>query len=117
MRPHGSTDPVAPRLWRRLLSLLVAALLVAVGALSYRVYRLESIVLPQKKPAPLVPRVVTPREELGVSEKTRIQLFERTWRSVVHITTLEMRANPFRLNVLQVPTGTGSGFIWDQLGH
>jgi len=105
------------RLVSRLLSLLVAALLVAVAALSYRVYRLESIVLPHSQPAPIVPRVVTPREELGVSEKARIELFERTWRSVVHITTLAVRTDPFRLNVLEVPSGTGSGFIWDQLGH
>jgi S1-C subfamily serine protease len=104
--------------WRLLsLSILVAALLFAVGALIYRVYRLESLVLPHEKPAPLLPRSVTPREALGSSEKARIALFERTWRSVVHITTLAVRTDPFRLNVLEVPSGTGSGFIWDQLGH
>jgi len=105
------------RLWSRLLSLLVAALVAAVAALSYRVYRLESVALPREQPAKLVPRVITPREELGVSEKARIALFERTWRSVVHITTLAVRSDPFRLNVLEVPRGTGSGFIWDQQGH
>ena len=105
------------RLWSRLLSLLVAALVAAVAALSYRVYRLESVALPQEQPAQLKPHVITPREELGASEKARIALFERTWRSVVHITTLAVRSDPFRLNVLEVPRGTGSGFIWDQQGH
>ena len=105
------------RLLSRLLALLVAALLVAVAALSYRVYRLESFVLPQSHPTPVVPRPVTPREPLGASEKARIALFERCWRSVVHITTLAVRSDPFRMNVLEVPKGTGSGFIWDQLGR
>ena len=105
------------RLTSRLLSLLVAALLVAVAALSYRVYRLESLVLPRSGPTPIMPRPVTPREALGATEKARIALFERTWRSVVHITTSAVQADPFRMNVLEVPQGTGSGFIWDQLGH
>jgi len=105
------------RLRSRLLTLLVAALVAAVAALSYRVYRLESVALPREQPAQLRPRVITPREELGVSEKARIAMFERTWRSVVHITTLAVRTDPFRLNVLEVPRGTGSGFIWDQQGH
>ena len=105
------------RLLSRLLTLLVAALVAAVAALSYRVYRLESVALPHEQPAQLKPRVITPREELGATEKARISLFERTWRSVVHITTLTVRSDPFRLNVLEVPRGTGSGFIWDQQGH
>lgn len=132
MEPFETDDPAArlraqrladqrrergARLWSRLLSLLVAALVAAVAALSYRVYRLESVALPQDRPAKMTPRVITPREELGASEKARIALFERTWRSVVHITTLAVRSDPFRLNVLEVPRGTGSGFIWDQQGH
>lgn len=105
------------RLWSLLLSLLIAALLVAVAALSYRVYRLESVALPRERPSTPVPRVVTPREELGTSEKARIALFEATWRSVVHITTLSVRSDPFRFRALEVPGGTGSGFIWDRQGH
>jgi S1-C subfamily serine protease len=100
-----------------LLSLLVAALLVAVAALSYRVYRLESFALPRERPSAPQPRKVTPREDLEGSEKTRIALFEATWRSVVHITTLSVRTDPFRFRALEVPGGTGSGFIWDRQGH
>jgi S1-C subfamily serine protease len=105
------------RLWSLLLSLLIAALLVAVAALSYRVYRLESVALPRDRPSAPEPRKVTPREELGGSEKARIALFEATWRSVVHITTLSVRADPFRFRALEVPGGTGSGFLWDRQGH
>jgi len=64
------------RLWSLLLSLLIAALLLAVAALSYRVYRLESVALPRDRPSAPEPRKVTPREELGGSEKARIALFE-----------------------------------------
>jgi S1-C subfamily serine protease len=105
------------RLWSLLLSLLIAALLVAVAALSYRVYRLESVALPRDRPSKPEPRKVTPREELGGSEKARINLFDSTWRSVVHITTLSVRTDPFRFRALEVPGGTGSGFIWDRQGH
>jgi S1-C subfamily serine protease len=105
------------RLWSLLLSLLIAALLVAVAALSYRVYRLESVALPRERPSAPEPRKVTPRDELGGSEKARISLFDATWRSVVHITTLSVRTDPFRFRALEVPGGTGSGFIWDRQGH
>ena len=49
-----------------------------------------------------------------------IQLL-RVWRqaspAVVHITTLAVRQDAFSFNVLQIPQGTGSGFIWDAAGH
>jgi len=115
--PGSTANSSGARLFSRLSALLIAALLVAVAALSVRVYRLESLVLPDKQPAPVVAHAITPREELGATEKARIALFERTWRSVVNITTLTTRSDPFRLNVLEVPSGSGTGFIWDQLGH
>jgi len=115
--PGSTANARGVHLFSRLTALLIAALLIAVAALSFRVYRLESLVLPDKQPAPVVAHAITPREELGATEKARITLFERTWRSVVNITTLTTRSDPFRLNVLEVPSGSGTGFIWDQLGH
>ncbi|HEY2736212.1 MAG TPA: trypsin-like peptidase domain-containing protein, partial [Polyangiales bacterium] len=105
------------RLWIKLLSLLVAAMVFAVAALSYRMYRLEDYVLPRNHPELGVPRSVTPRADLASGEQARIALFRKTWQSVVHITTLAVRTDPFRMNVLEVPQGTGSGFIWDAHGH
>ena len=105
------------RLWIRLLSLLVIAMVVAVAALSYRMNRLENYVMPRNHPDLGVPRPVTPREDLASSEKARIALFRKTWQSVVHVTTLAVRTDPFRMNVLEVPQGSGSGFIWDEHGH
>jgi S1-C subfamily serine protease len=105
------------RVTTRLLTLVVVALVFAVAALSYRMLRLENYVLPTNNPALATPRPVTPRASLGASEKERIGLFDRTWQSVVHITTLAVRTDPFRMNVLEVPRGTGSGFVWDEHGH
>jgi S1-C subfamily serine protease len=119
-RPPAASRPTATehrsRLVIRLLGLLVLALLIAVASLSYRMYRLESYVLPRNSPALATPRPVTPRGDLLTGEKARIQLFRNTWKSVVHITTLAVRQAPFSMNALKVPQGTGSGFIWDNHG-
>jgi S1-C subfamily serine protease len=112
-----STLDTRTRLIVRLLSLLVLALLIAVAALSYRMYRLEGYALPRNIPELAKPRPVTARGDLSSAEKSRIALFRKTWSSVVHITTLDVRADPFHLNALEVPKGTGSGFIWDEHGH
>jgi S1-C subfamily serine protease len=101
----------------RLLSVLVVALLLAVGALSYRMFRLERFALPRNHPELATPRAVTPRGDISSAEKSRIALFRKAWVSVVHITTLNMQSDPFHLNVLAVPKGTGSGFVWDENGH
>src|SRR5690606_6895557 len=37
--------------------------------------------------------------------------------SVVYITRLTVRADPFRRNLEQIPEGSGSGFVWDRAGH
>jgi S1-C subfamily serine protease len=63
------------------------------------------------------PRAVTPRTALGAGERETIDLFKRTSRSVVYITSLVERVNRFTLDVTEVPAGTGSGFMWDDQGH
>lgn len=65
----------------------------------------------------VTPRAVTPRGELAADEKATIALFRQASPSVVHITTLTVARDFFTLNLLQVPEGTGSGFIWDDAGH
>jgi S1-C subfamily serine protease len=63
------------------------------------------------------PRAVTPRGDLAAEERTNIEIFERTSPSVVFITTTERVLNPWTRNVLEVPRGNGSGFVWDEHGH
>jgi S1-C subfamily serine protease len=67
--------------------------------------------------ASLEPRLVAARGELADIEKSTIGLFKASSPSVVHITTLR-QARDFRTrSVLDIPAGTGSGFIWDDAGH
>ncbi|MBI5626709.1 MAG: trypsin-like peptidase domain-containing protein [Nitrosomonadales bacterium] len=63
------------------------------------------------------PRTVTPRGPLGEDEKANIALFKSASPSVVHITTLEYARDFFSLDVMQIPRGTGSGFVWDEQGR
>ncbi len=61
------------------------------------------------------PRAVTPRADLSASEQSTIELFRETSPSVVHITSVTR--GDLRFNVVELPSGTGSGFIWDTAGH
>jgi len=63
------------------------------------------------------PRPVTPRERIGATEQATIDLFRGIAPSVVHITSLSRRTDAFTLNVLEIPQGTGSGFLWSEDGH
>jgi S1-C subfamily serine protease len=65
----------------------------------------------------LEPRAVTPRGDLAEDEKSTIALFKENSPSVVNITTLRAARDFRTLNVMEVPAGTGSGFIWDDAGH
>jgi len=63
------------------------------------------------------PRAVTARGELTATEKTNIEIFEKTSPSVVYITTLTDRLNYWTRDITRIPQGTGSGFVWDRHGH
>jgi S1-C subfamily serine protease len=63
------------------------------------------------------PREITPRGELSSDERATIDLFERSRNSVVFITTKQAVVDFWSRNVMSVPRGTGSGFIWDDAGH
>lgn len=64
---------------------------------------------------PAEPRPIVARGDLGQEEKATIELFERASPAVVYITTVTQRAGLF--DVMEVPQGTGSGFMWDGEGH
>ena len=63
------------------------------------------------------PRTITPRGDLAEDEKATIALYRQTAPSVVHVTRISRRRDPFSLDIQQVPSGTGSGFVWDDDGH
>ena len=46
-----------------------------------------------------------------------IDIFERNAPSVVFIDTFTEKQDQFSPNVMEVPLGSGSGFVWDKEGH
>jgi len=68
-------------------------------------------------PARVDARAVTPRGELSADERATINLFERSKRAVVFISTTERVVDFWSRNVTRIPRGTGSGFVWDDQGH
>ncbi|HJU24341.1 MAG TPA: trypsin-like peptidase domain-containing protein [Casimicrobiaceae bacterium] len=67
-------------------------------------------------PASLDARTVTPRGALTEDERVTIDVFERSKRSVVYISTSESVRDPWTRNIRSIPSGTGSGFVWDEQG-
>lgn len=104
-------------LFRLLSFLLLLALAFAAGQRFTR--------LPPPAPAPAAPEgggdrplaPVSARGDLAADEQTTIELFRASSPSVVYITSLAVRRDLFRLNVLEIPRGAGSGFLWDDAGH
>ncbi|KAM7509128.1 hypothetical protein LguiA_019581 [Lonicera macranthoides] len=60
--------------------------------------------------------ISTPRK-LQTDELATVRLFQENTPSVVYITNLASRQDAFTLDVLEVPQGSGSGFVWDKQGH
>ncbi|WP_367389273.1 S1C family serine protease [Lewinella sp. LCG006] len=58
-----------------------------------------------------VPLGMTPQEQ------HTIRLFEQAAPSVCFITTSTLRRNYYSRNVEEIPSGSGSGFVWDKEGH
>ncbi len=67
--------------------------------------------------SPAEPRAITARGDLAEDEKNTIELFKKISPSVVYITTIAVRRNMFSLNAVEIPQGTGSGFVWDKKGR
>ncbi|MDJ0657218.1 MAG: trypsin-like peptidase domain-containing protein [Xanthomonadales bacterium] len=63
------------------------------------------------------PRAITARGDLAADEQSTIEIFEKLSPSVAYIATVERRVDFFTRNVTRVPSGTGSGFFWDDNGH
>ena len=102
-------------------------LLVSIGFFIGKKWQ-QSIISPpievrqsNKKPAKAIQ--ISSKEEretlLGFnnSERATIQLFEKSAPSVCFITTSNFRRDFLSRNVMEIPRGTGSGFVWDTKGH
>jgi S1-C subfamily serine protease len=105
-----TTPASAPSRWRNIARLVVLAL-AAYGAWYLGRDTLTRVT------ADAAPRPVVPRRELMADEQAVIGLFEAAKGSVVFISTQERVLDYWTRNVMTVPRGTGSGFIWDEQGH
>ena len=54
---------------------------------------------------------------LSHDEKSTIDLFEKSAPSVCYITTINQQRDMWSRNITEMPSGSGSGFIWDTHGH
>jgi S1-C subfamily serine protease len=64
------------------------------------------------------PRPVTPAPpELGPDERATMAVFERATKSVVFISNTAIQRDFWSFDMLEVPQGSGSGFIWNKQGH
>jgi S1-C subfamily serine protease len=54
---------------------------------------------------------------ISEAERATVELFQRASPSVVFITSIAVRRNAFRFNLMQIPQDSGSGFVWDEDGH
>ena len=100
-------------------ALMSVLLLLLAGALVYVVLKKQA--LPAQGAQAALPaiehRPIVARGDLAEDEHSTISLFSEASPSVVHVTSLQLRRSRLTLNVDKIPTGTGSGFIWDDQGH
>ncbi len=64
-----------------------------------------------------LPHSSVPPAGLNEHEKATIRLFEKLAPSVAYITTSRLRQDFWSRNVMEIPQGSGSGFVWDKDGH
>ncbi len=64
------------------------------------------------------PRPIAPAPaELGPDERATIAVFERATKSVVFIANTAIQRDFWSLDIMEVPQGSGSGFVWNKQGH
>lgn len=50
-------------------------------------------------------------------ERNSIQVFEKSRPSVVFVTNQQLVRDPHSLNLMEIPRGSGTGFVWDENGY
>src|SRR5690606_29411984 len=60
---------------------------------------------------------MTPVEVILDNAEATIRLFERSAPSVAFITSIDVQRDYWTRNILEIPQGSGSGFVWDLEGH
>jgi len=68
---------------------------------------------PEVRPRPVAP----PPPELGADERATMAVFDKVSRSVVFISNTAIQRDFWSLDTMEVPQGSGSGFVWNKQGH
>ena len=90
-------------------------LLILAGVLVWTLKRKQA---PAPSPiAVATPKPISAQGNLAANERSTIALFNQTSPSVVNVTSLKLKQNRLTLNVLEIPQGSGTGFVWDKKGH
>ncbi|CAA6820074.1 MAG: HtrA protease/chaperone protein [uncultured Thiotrichaceae bacterium] len=92
--------------------LLVVVLLTALVWLINGIRTQSQVVSAQAQP-----HTIAARGDLASDEKSTIDIFRENTDSVVYISTSEHFLNIYTQGVTEVPSGTGTGFVWDRSGH
>ena len=64
-----------------------------------------------------IPANIARRADLTPEEKGTIAIFRHNNPSVVYISTVKRVINVWTRDIAEVPSGTGTGFLWDKNGH
>ncbi len=94
-------------------ALLIMGFIAGVAWKSKDTASQETALIAEKGPV----RATTPRGDLKPEEQATIDLFNQAAPSVCFITTTSLREDFWSRNVMEIPRGTGSGFVWDRKGH
>ncbi|MRX51967.1 PDZ domain-containing protein [Paracoccus sp. S-4012] len=92
------------------------ALIAIVAVLAVLVWRGLPLIERTLAP-PAAPQLIVARGDLADSEQSTIALFEGAKDSVVSITTENRVVDFWTRDAVNVPLGSGSGFLWDRQGH
>jgi S1-C subfamily serine protease len=92
-------------------------LILVVALLADRLWSLRNSFQEESGDPTAKPRTVTPRGDLAEDEKTTIDIFKSAKDSVVNITSIAVGRSPFSFDLLRVPKGSGTGFVWDEKGR
>ena len=67
--------------------------------------------------AEFLPTDISRRDDLTPEEKGNIAIFRHNNPAVVYISTVKKVVNVWTRDISEIPSGTGSGFLWDNQGH
>lgn len=62
------------------------------------------------------PDIIVNDDILTSDESNNITVFRDVSPSVVFVTNTQLRRQRFSLNVMEIPAGSGTGFVWDESG-